>query len=41
MTNMEKIKRLSHRELMIELEKAQKDPNFIKFLKEFIKETTR
>jgi len=38
---MEKIKRLSHKELMIELEKAQKDPKFMKFLDEFIKATTR
>ena len=41
MINMEKIKKLSHKELMTELEKAQKDPKFIKFLDEFIKKTTQ
>ena len=38
---MEKIRRLSHKELMIELGKAQKDSKFMKFLDEFIRKTTQ
>jgi len=38
---MEKIKKLNHKQLMKELEEAQKDPNFIKALNEFIRKTTQ
>ena len=38
---MEKIKKLSHKELMRELEEARKDPKFIRALNEFIKKTTQ
>ena len=38
---MERIKKLNHKELMIELGKAQKDPKFIRALNEFIKKTTQ
>jgi len=38
---MEKIKRLNHKELMIGLGKAQKDPKFIRALNEFIRKTTQ
>ena len=38
---MEKIRKLSHNQLMKELAKAQKDPNFIRALNEFIRKTTQ
>ena len=38
---MRKIKKMSTEELIKEIEKAKKDPKFIKFLNDFIKQTTQ
>ncbi len=38
---MYKTKKMPHEELIKEIKKAQKNPKFIKFLNDFIRETTQ
>ncbi len=38
---MVRVKKLNHNVLMRELEKAQRDPKFIRALNEFIRKTTQ